>query len=260
MFFYTSKIFWMLFSPLNLIFLLLMGGAVFSLFARSLGRSVMALGVFLLLVFGLLPVGHNMLAALENRYERPATMPERVDGIVVLGGSFMTQISGDRNIPALNETAERIIDGLALAKKYPQALIVFSGGIGNLTGGDRTEADDAALFLDYVGFPDENVVYEEDSRTTFENIRFTRKLVLPQPEETWLLVTSAYHMPRSMAVARAAGWGDIIPYPTDYRTDGYAGWLPQDFDLLGNIYDLHVALHEYLGFLGYHVTGKISLR
>lgn len=260
MFFLASKIFWLLFSPLNLVFLIILGGAVATAFSKKVGRSVMALGLFLFIMFGIFPLGQNMLAFLEDRYKRPAAMPERVTGILVLGGTFMTHISEARGVPAVNETAERIYDALALARQYPQAIVLFSGGNGLLGGGEWTEADDATIFLKHIYFPEEHVLFEDESRTTFENIKFSQRLVMPQPGETWILVTSAYHMPRAAAVARARGWGDIIPYPTDYRTTGPTGWLPRDLDLLGNFYDLHVAMHEYLGLIAYQLSGKISLR
>jgi len=259
MFFTASKIIWGILSPLNLVFLVLLCGAVMSIFSKALGRSLMALGLFLFVAFGIFPLGQNMLAFLEKQHERPAAMPERVHGIVVLGGSFMTHISEVRGVTAINETGERIIDGLTLAKRYPDAILVFSGGNGRLLGGDRTEAEDAELFLRETGLTAENVLYEDQSRNTWENIKFTRNLLMPQPDETWILVTSAYHMPRAMRVAKALGW-TMIPYPTDYRTPGYGGWLPRDFDMLGNFYDLHVAMHEYIGLAAYQLSKKISLR
>ena len=259
MFFSLSKIFGAIFSPLNLVFLLLVAGALIAVFSKKTGRSVKVLGMALFILFGLVPLGPHMLSALENYYDRPATMPEKVDGILVLGGSFETAISAERGVTALNDTAERVTTALALAHQYPQAIIVFSGGNGHLMGGQRTEAQDAAAFLSSIGFDDTNVIYEDQSRNTYENIKFSEDLVLPQEGETWLLVTSAYHIPRALAVARKQGWPGIVPYPVDYRTTGKSPWLPDQFDMLGYMAELQLALHEYLGIAAYQATGKISL-
>lgn len=259
MFFILSKIFWALASPLSLVFLLLVCGFAAGFFSKRIGRSIVVLGMVLFTAFGIFPVGRNMLLFLEGRYERPVPLPDRVDGILVLGGSFMTDISEGRGVPALNETAERVTDALALARHYPDAVLVFSGGNGKLRGGERTEADDTALFLEQFGFPQDNVILESESRNTYENILLSRDLVFPQEEETWILVTSAYHMPRAYEVARALGWGNIIPWPADYRTSGKTGWLPDGFDLLGHMHDTDVALHEMIGLLAYQLSGKIYL-
>lgn len=230
-----------------------------SFFSKSRGRAVLILGFVMFAGFGLFPVGQNMLVLLEKHHERPSNMPDRIDGILVLGGAFTSSVSEGRGIPALNEAAERVVDGLALARLYPNSIIVFSGGNGDLLNKDRAEAEDVSLFLKAVEFPEDNVIYEDVSRNTHENIKFTKELILPQREETWVLVSSAYHMPRAYAVARKQGWGTIIAYPTDYRTTGKVSWVPRKFDVLDHFKDLRVALHEYIGIAAYHFTGKITL-
>ena len=122
MFFSFSKIFWLLASPLNLVFLLIFGGGIVSLFYNKLGRAVMILGMVIFAVIGFLPIGNNLLVVLERQYERPQEMPERLAGIIVLGGSFVADVGGARNIPALNENAERVLDGLTLADNYKNSI------------------------------------------------------------------------------------------------------------------------------------------
>ncbi len=258
MFFSLSKIFWALCAPLNLIFLILLGGALVTLFSRAIGRSLMVLGMFLFIVAGIVPTGRQLLVTLENQYTQPATMPENVDGILVLGGSSETVISEARGDVALNDSAERFFTALALAKQYDQALLVFSGGNGKLVNRIGNESADLQKILQAQQFPEDNVIYESESRNTYENFVFTKELVLPQPGETWLLVTSAFHMPRSVAVAKSTGW-DVVPYPTDYRTTGSESWWPTGFNMLGNMHDLGVAVREYIGLIAYQFTGKISL-
>lgn len=260
LFFILSKIVWALLSPLNLVFLLTAGGFLCRRWRGIFSGA--ALAVFVL--FGILPTGHNMLVLLERQYSRPDALPAWINVIFVAGGSFETSISSARNVPVLNDNVERILDATVLARRYPNAALVFSGGNGSLAAslarqGIRTEAEDAALFLKETGFRDDNVLYEDESRTTYENVIFTRNLFTPLPEETWIAVTSAYHMPRLMAVMKTVRWpGVIVPWPTDYRTDGVLYWLPRDFNIIGHMYDSHVALHEYLGLLSYQMSGKIS--
>lgn len=261
MFFPLSKIVWAVLSPLNLVFLVLLGGGAVSLFSRR-GRGLVVLGMLLFAAGGIFPVGHHLMARLESRYQAPDPMPARVDGILILGGSFMTDISAARGMVSVNETAERLFEGLALARRYPDAIVLFSGGNGRLGGGERTEAEDAELFLKTLGFPDDNVLFEDRSRNTFENFVYSRQIVLPRDEDTWIVVTSAWHMPRAMAVAQATGWTNVVPYPVDYRTKGgdeAVGWMPRGFDVLGAFSDLQVALHEYVGLAAYYMSGRISL-
>ncbi len=264
MFFILSKIFWALAAPLNLVFVLLTAALTCVFFKKARGAKILAgaAGVFLAL-FGILPTGHNMLVLLESRYERPAQMPEWINVVLVLGGSFNTAVSDGRGIPALNDGAERLTEALALARRYPNAAVIFSGGNGLVGDGlheGRTEAQDVEMFLSQSGFVDERVLYEDESRNTYENIKFTRNLFGPMPEETWILVTSAYHMPRAVAVMKNLKWqGTILPYPVDYRTDGRYRLWPHSFDILGHMYEAHVALREYIGLAAYHMAGKIAL-
>ena len=261
MFFYLSKIIGTILSPLNFILLLLAAG-VFLLFLKRprAGTFLAALSFIAFLIFGILPTGHNMLVLLENKYARPAEMPDWVNVIFVPGGSFETSISEGRGMPSLNDSADRITDAIALANKHLYAMLIFSGGNASLLKKERTESEDAAQFFHDLGFASDRVLYEDQSRNTYENIKFTRDLFTPLPDEKWVVVTSAYHMPRTLAVMKNLKWqGDIIPYPSDYRTDGKFRWIPENFNILGNMYDSHVAIHEYLGLAAYYMGGKISL-
>ncbi len=260
MFFTLSKLIWAVLAPLNLVLVLQAAGAALTLFAVRAARSLFVLSLLILFIGGLLPAGNNMLALLENFYERPQALPERVDGILVLGGTFDSVIAAARGTHALNESGERVFEALALGKRYPDAIIVFSGGDGRLMPDiERPETKDLSAFLAMLGYSDDNVILEENSRNTYENIKYSSTLVWPQPEETWLLVTSAFHMPRAMGVARRQGWPNIMPYPVDYRTTGETFWWPRRFDMLGTMYDFHVALREYIGIMAYHITGRLRL-
>ena len=260
MFFPLSKIIGAFISPLNLICLFLVIGGLLLAFKKKAGRSYIFVAAVLFILFGIFPTGTNMMVMLERHYDRPAIMPDWINNVLVLGGTFESDISSARGVPVLNETAERVIETTALMERYPYAIIIFSGGNGHLWDRERqAETDDMAFYLDHIGVPDDNVLYESESRNTYENIKFSRNLFTPVPYETWVIVTSAYHMPRTMGVIRTLNWpGQIIPYPTDYRTTGRISWIPRPELVLNNLHNADIALHEYAGLLAYQLTGKIS--
>lgn len=257
-FFAVSKIFWIVAAPANLMGLCFLAGMVFKL-SKSwrLSNFFLTCGFLLFLIFGVLPTGPSLLAWLETRYDRPATLPDNVSGIIVLGGAFDTYLSGIHGFPVLNDGVDRVLDGIRLAEKYPGAEILFSGGNGRLVNRKRSEATDVADFLkDYPAIA-ERAAYEGKSRNTLQNAAFSLDQVKPAPGETWVLVTSAYHMPRAVAVFRAVGWPRIVPWPTDYRTNGKVDMMPHRLDILGNLYMSHLATRELIGRAVYRIRYKI---
>jgi uncharacterized SAM-binding protein YcdF (DUF218 family) len=254
LFFYLSKIFWFLTAPLNLFFVLL--GAAWLLFAFHKYRAARLMVVPALLLFiagGLSPAGYNMLVWLEAQYPR-AEAPAQINGAIILGGSFDTDVTIRRKVPSMNDSSERVLAAVQLQKLYPGAQIIFSGGNGALDGGGRPESEDVKSFFAY-GFDASAVRYEKKSRNTFENLAFSKALLKPQDGQTWLLVTSAWHLPRAMIVAKKAGW-KLTPWPVDYRTDGKYRMWPERLDILGHFYDMQVAWHELIGIAVYRMTDK----
>ena len=165
----------------------------------------------------MLPLHVWVQMPLEDRFPRPDPPPARVDGIVVLGGAVEQDLTEARGIPALNGAAERMTEPVALMRRYPDARLVFTGGQGALLHGGLTEADVARQLWTGMGVPPERMVFETASRNTHENAVLARALAKPRPGETWLLITSASHMPRSVGVFRQAGW-TVVPWPVNYRT------------------------------------------
>jgi uncharacterized SAM-binding protein YcdF (DUF218 family) len=200
-----------------------------------------------------LPVGAWLLATLEDRFPRPDPLPAHVDGIVVLGGAFNVTTSFDRRTVALNEYADRLTTFVALARRYSSARLVFSGGSASIVDQSRKESDLAMPLLEALGIPHERVVFERQSRNTCENAKASFDRVRPGPGEVWLLVTSGFHMPRSVACFRAVGW-TIVPYPTDYQTPGRAN-LGFGLDPVGGLDSLGLAVHEFLGLAVYRLAG-----
>lgn len=256
MFFYLGKIFWALLSPLTLIWLLLIVGCGMIFAGRIVwGRKILVTGIALFLTLGILPVGPNALYWLESRYEAPNPLPEKIDGIIILGGAVHSEMSQIHNQPSLNEYGERVTEAVRLSRLYPQARIVYSGGDGRLIPSSTTESAETKKLLENMGISTERIVFESSSRTTYENMTDSKVLINPQAGENWLLVTSAFHLPRSVAVFKKGGW-NVIPYPAGYLEKGAPVWVPR-LDVLGNFYKLQVAMKEIVGIIAYDLTGKI---
>jgi len=240
-------------NPGSLLFALLVLSLPLSWWQWSRRWGIRLGFVTLVAVLGLgaLPLRDLLLRPLEDWYP-PATLPERVDGILVLGGAEEPQIHAVRGWPEINGNADRLVAFIALARRYPDARLVFSGGsaVPHPTG-TTTEADVAAGVFDLLGLDPARVIYERTSRNTAENAANSLPLAKPQPDETWLLVTSARHMPRAMASFAGVGW-TMRPYPVDYLTG-----LPEAFDFspLGKLGGLNFLTKEWLGLIGYRIMG-----
>lgn len=195
-----------------------------------------------------------MTAVLEDRFPRPA-LPDRVDGIIVLGGMFDTRVARTRGVPELNEAADRVTTARALAFRYPQARILFSGGVAAVLEEDIPETDVAEAFFAALELDPDRLLLDHRARDTFENAVYARELAQPQPGETWLLITSASHMPRAVGCFRVAGF-DVVAYPVDYRTpSGPALWRPSTATTR-NLEKVHFAIREYVGLLAYYLAGR----
>ena len=219
------------------------------------GRLLLAIGVGGLFLCLVLPVESWALRPLEARFPPVTPYPSHLDGVIVLGGAIDELTSRDHDTPVLNEAANRITTFAILARRYPTARLVFTGGSGAFVQGVTTEAQYARTLLAELGVPPERVLFEDKSLTTHENATFTRDLVNPQPGEVWALVTSASHMPRSVAVFRQAGW-HVLAWPTGPR--GRAGLFPISRSLGAKLSALDAAAHEWAGLFGYWLTGKTS--
>jgi uncharacterized SAM-binding protein YcdF (DUF218 family) len=256
MFFIASKIFWFVAEPLSLaigvgILGILLG---FTRFARA-GRALMA-GALIALAAGLLtPLGALLLQPLEDRFPPPpANIPEPA-GIIVLGGAVDAERSEARGQFSLTSDGARMTMAVELARRYPAARLVFTGGRGTLLGEGPPEATSARKLWLSLGVPEERMTFESKSRNTWENAVFTRDLVKPKPGEIWLLVTSAWHMPRSAGIFRHLGF-DVIPYPVAFLTFGDE----RDFLLPTSVIDkaimLDYSVREWIGLLAYRLAGK----
>lgn len=257
MFFYLSKIFWFFAQPLNFAILLLAAGLAASLVGhRRLFRAATLTSLLVLVLSAWTSLGSLMLNPLEERFPRPP-VPERVDGIVVLGGGFEGAINLARGGYELNSGGDRFVETAILARRYPQARVVVSGGTGALMLEGEGDADTAPRLLEALGVARERLILENRSRNTYENALFSKELVTPKAGETWLLVTSAFHMPRSMALFSKAGF-PVVAWPVDYRTSGQEGvglFTDNPADSLANT---TMAIREWTGLVAYWLSGRID--
>lgn len=252
MFFYASKLFQSLFRPGNLFLGLLVLGIIllntrFAVWGKRLLTSV----TVILLVVTLLPVGWWMIGPLETMIPAPKQLPEHVDGIITMGGvdPFLAA-SSER--PALNGDAECLTELIALAHRYPTAHLVFTGSSGSLMYPGFGEASAAALFFAQQGLDLNRFTWETNARGTQEKAQNTWDLLHPSPDQTWVLITSAWRMPRTIQVFEAVGW-KVIPWPVDFHAPD-AGFF--HFDMADSLQWLGYGLKEWLGLFAYRMTGR----
>jgi uncharacterized SAM-binding protein YcdF (DUF218 family) len=257
-FFVASKIYWMFASPLNLLLAAALLGALFSRGRFGRAARAVAIGAILLLIAAAVtPVGYLLLAPLEDRFPQPPADMPAPDGIIILGGAINDPASRARGQAVFDE-GERVIQAVILAKRYPKARIVFTGGYGSLfSAGVSTEALQAQKLMADLGVDPARVTLEDRSRNTEENALFTAALVHPDPSQRWLLVTSAFHMTRSMGIFDKVGF-KVMPYPVAFRTLGSGHGVPWDFDPASNLHFVEIAMKEWIGLAAYWATGKID--
>jgi uncharacterized SAM-binding protein YcdF (DUF218 family) len=258
MFFVLSKILGFFAIPSNTLLVIgLIGGVL--LFTRRwrLGRACVIVSLLLFAILGWSPLGNILILPLEERFPPWDAARGAPDGIIVLGGTVSPDISAARREPALHEAAERVTAVAVLARRFPAARIVYTGGSGSLIFSSAVEADFVLPLFESFGIGREQVLLERRSRNTVENARFTKELVQPKPGERWLLITSAYHMPRSIGVFRRQGF-PVEAYPVDWRTQGRADAFIPFPSVSGGILRADTAVHEWAGIAAYWLTGQTS--
>jgi uncharacterized SAM-binding protein YcdF (DUF218 family) len=251
MFFLASKLLWFLTSPVSLLL-------VVALLAVWQGRSKSAILCLLgLLALGFAPIGAWMIEPLEDRFPAPAPDIAAPYGIIVLGGAIDDEMGQARGQVSLGEGAERLTQAVALSRRFPDARIVYTGGNNSLRGARFDEATDGRKLLISLGVDPQRITIETQSRNTDENARFTRDLVHPLADQRWLLITSAWHMPRSMGLFRKAGFS-VEAFPVDYRSQGGLGDWQFNSAPLHGLRTFDVAAHEWAGLFAYRMSGRID--
>ena len=253
MMFVVSKLAGLLLRPSTLLLLCCVGGLVLR------RRWLLWTGVIGFVIVLLLPVDQLALLPLEDRFPHPVELPAPRTRKKVVGGArgaLEPEISSARGIPSLNAAAERMTEAGALARRYPDAKLVYTGAYGSLLHGRVPEAETAAALFVELGVAPQRILVEDGSRTTWENAVNTNALVQPKPGETWLLVTSADHVARAVGAFRKVGWS-VIGWPVAYKSGlDPRLWVPSS--LGQHLSALDGATHEWVGLLAYWWFGHSS--
>ena len=255
-FWIISKLFWSFGRPDMFLFLVLATGGVL-LWTRYLvlGRWLVCGVLGLILFLGAFPVQQWLLGSLENRFPEPE-LPDKVDGLIVLGGAESPRLTLSRGQPVIGNAAERLTTFVYLSRRYPRAKLVYSGGSGALMGQEYKASLTARLLFQQLGLDISRVQFESRSRNTWENVVYSKEMIKPAKDEKWILVDSAYRLPRAVGIFRKINW-QVIPFPVDYNTFPHP-----EFRLgLGNfstVTGLSWILHEWIGIVVYWATGRMS--
>lgn len=256
--FVLSKLFWMAVQPLSLVFLLGLSSLLLMLL-RWRRTALWALAAAMLVLFVTLytTTGSYLLQGLEARFPRPASDPANVACMIVLGGAFETEVTTARGGIELNQAADRFVEALRLALLYPNARILVSGGDGSLSGAYEGDAAASVRFFQAFGLSPDRLVMETTSRNTDENAQNSRQILADNGLSNCLLITSAFHMPRSVGLFRKAGLA-VTPWPTDFRTTGK---IALGFDFTQptlNAQQMATATREWIGLVAYRFLGRID--
>jgi uncharacterized SAM-binding protein YcdF (DUF218 family) len=249
------ELLWSIARPDNALLALLgLGVGLLCVRRPRLGIGLLSCAVAALFAIGATPLGAWLLAPLENRFPPPRTLPQRIHGVIMLGGALDHDLTVARRQLVLRDPGERFVALLRLARRYPEARLVLAEGRGSLGPRELAEALPGKLFFADLGIDVDRIVHEHTAGNTYENGVLTRALVKPQAGQQWILVTSAWHMPRAVGVFRRAGWR-VIPYPVDYRTDGAAiGY--RGLDLKGGLERFSLAAREWAGLIAYRLLDR----
>jgi uncharacterized SAM-binding protein YcdF (DUF218 family) len=261
MFFYLAKALWFLLQPSTLIGFVIAYGAIliWTGWARW-GRRFVTMGAVLLLLAGLSPLGNALILPLEDRFPRTdLDAPPTPTGFIVLGGAEDRLVGLARHAPTLNEAGERMLETVVLSRRFPEAKIAFTGGGAGIFYKSDSEAEGAASLLTAMGVAPERLILEDKSRDTYENAVFLKAELERQgdlgPGKRWVLITSAFHMPRAMGSFRKAGL-ELDPWPVDYRTRGPVD-LTRPFDKVSEgLRRVDTAAREWVGLLSYWLSGR----
>jgi uncharacterized SAM-binding protein YcdF (DUF218 family) len=255
LFFVISKTVGYMLLPSNFLIGLGLFGAILLLtrFDR-LGRRLMATALLLLAICAYSPLANFLLYPLEQRFPKWDFSRGDPDGIIVLGGPLDADLSAAHGVPVISGAADRIIGAAALAHRYPNVRLVYTGGSPNLLHNDAKEADYATALFQGLGIPKSRLTMERQSRNTRENAEFTKEIVKPKPGERWLLVTSAYHMPRSIGLFRKAGF-KVEAYPVDWKVGTQEDLFKYYVVLSNGLQLVDIGAREWLGLIAYRLAG-----
>ncbi len=261
MFLFLSKLLPLFIYPLGLSCLSLILASWLS-FKRSPWALVpIILALLILMTAGNSQVGNHLIASLEQQYLPPENIPQ-AEAIVILGGATRHN-EPPRVLPDMNERGDRLLYGAKLYKDGAAPKIILSGGQVKWFGRDSSEAENMATILELMGIPPSAMILESRSLNTHDNAVFTKEILEREHIKRILLVTSAAHMPRSLAIFQKQGI-KAVPAPADFIISDrklvehrfsiesrILNLLPDS----GNLENTTQALKEYIGIFIYRLRG-----
>jgi len=251
LFFIASKGAWFFLRPDTLLVILFALPLVFLRLGRvQAGSRLLALALSITIVIGVLPVDNLVLIPLERLHPANPKI-EQPTGIIVLGGAEDVAPRYGGSMAQVNHAADRLIATIYLARQFPEAVVLYSGGSAVFSQVEQKPWQVGPNILRQLGLPEDRLIVEGRSRSTAENAVLSLATAPNEGKGTWVLVTSASHMPRALASFCAAGWRNLIPFPTDYRGKDVIGWR-----LLRNLEILSIGIKEWVGLLAYRLTGR----
>ena len=255
--FYLSKILWTILNPFNIILLFIFLGFILSFFSnKNFSKIVYSLTFVFFIIIAVMPTGAFMFYQLEKKFHVLKSLPNKIDGILILSGATNPVLTKEYNQISLNDSVERLTESIQLMKKYSNTKIIFSGGSGSINNQKLTHSEVANLFFKNFEIKLDNIIYEDKSRNTYENILFSKKIAHPKINENWLIVTSAFHLPRALNIAEKLEW-KFIPYAVDFKMSKKFSWKPT-INFLSNITTFQAASHEWIGMIAYYLMGRSS--
>jgi uncharacterized SAM-binding protein YcdF (DUF218 family) len=255
--FYLSKILNFFINPLYILLSVILIQLVIIFFSESKKLAIFFSKLFLILFlfFGYIPLSNFLLSKIEDYIQLSKYPVQQLTGVVVLGGSFNSGLqSKERNEVSINSSAERLTKALEIYKKNPKILILFSGFSEELKPQGWSDSDMAKKFFLDQGVKLDNLIFENQSRNTFENIKYSKDIIINY-KGTWGLITSANHMPRSFFTFKKQGL-ILEPISVDYKT-GTSKMFWINFDISSGLSNWRVVLRESIGIAYYKVTNKI---
>jgi uncharacterized SAM-binding protein YcdF (DUF218 family) len=255
--FYLSKILNIFINPLYILSLVILIQLfiIFFLQSKKLVIFFSKLLLILFLIFGYSPLSNFLLSKIEDHIQTSKYPVQQLTGVIVLGGSFNSGLeSKERNEVSLNSSAERLTKALEIYKKNPRLIILFSGFSGELKPQGWSESDMAKKFFLDQGVKLDNLIFENRSRNTFENIKYSKDIIANY-KGTWGLITSASHMPRSFFTFKKQSL-ILEPISVNYKT-GTSRMFWINFDISSGLSNWSIILHELIGISYYKFTNKI---
>ena len=254
--FYLSKILWQIFNPLNIFLVLFFLSYFLNFFHyRKLSNTLYVFSLIFFFSIIIIPIGSYLLFLLEKDFHSQPNI-NQIDGILILSGATNPYLSIEHNQVNLNDSSERLFESIIMIKNNPNTKVIFSGGSGSLRFKSLDHAAIAKIFFYKMGVDSNKIIYENKSRNTYENIFLSKEIANPKKNEKWLIITSAFHMKRSLLVAEKLGW-NLIPYATDFNEPKKFS-LILTFNLFKNLSKFQKASHEWIGIISYYFLGKTS--